>query len=189
MQNLGCTVVLIDKSLWFQYTTLWFWCVWRSPTSPNSCGNVQKHGHSLWFQVNDRYGKISGDPLNLAMKQSILSWTQLLDCNSSADQVPSSLEGHKGVVALSWRESIEFVGWKVLFFFYPRPVLAFGYCRCLRLSVCVCVRPCVNHELVRAITHDPYQLGSPNLDRKCKRPWLRSLLFWGVIDLDLQGQI
>ena len=27
--------------------------------------------------------------------------------------------------------------------FYPRPVLAFGYCRCLRLSVCVsvCVYP------------------------------------------------
>ena len=24
--------------------------------------------------------------------------------------------------------------------FYPRPVLSFGYCRCLRLSVCVCVR-------------------------------------------------
>ena len=23
--------------------------------------------------------------------------------------------------------------------FYPRPVLAFGYCRCLRLCVCVCV--------------------------------------------------
>ena len=73
--------------------------------------------------------------------------------------------------------------------FYPRPVLAFGYCRCLRLSVCVSVRPCVNHELVRAITHDPFQLGSPNLGHRCKRPWLRSLLFWGVIDLDLQGQI
>ena len=27
--------------------------------------------------------------------------------------------------------------------FYPRPVLAFGYCRCLRLSVCVCVCLCV----------------------------------------------
>ena len=26
------------------------------------------------------------------------------------------------------------------FSFYPRPVLAFGYCRCLRLSVCVSVR-------------------------------------------------
>ena len=25
------------------------------------------------------------------------------------------------------------------FNFYPRPVLAFGYCRCLRLCVCVCV--------------------------------------------------
>ena len=77
--------------------------------------------------------------------------------------------------------------------FYPRPVLAFGYCRCLRLCVCVCVCLsvclCVNHLLVRAITRDPFKLGSPNLDRRCKRPWLRSLLFLGAIDLDLQGQI
>ena len=57
--------------------------------------------------------------------------------------------------------------------------------RCLRLSVCVCG----NHMLVRAITHHPFELGSPNLDHRCKRPWLRSLLYWGVIDLDLQGQI
>ena len=28
------------------------------------------------------------------------------------------------------------------FFFYARPVLAIGYCRCLRL--CVCVRVCVS---------------------------------------------
>ena len=73
--------------------------------------------------------------------------------------------------------------------FYPRPVLAFGYCRCLRLSVCPSVRVCGNHLLVRAITRHPFKLGSPNLDHRCKRPWLRSLLFWGVIDLDLQGQI
>ena len=26
--------------------------------------------------------------------------------------------------------------------FYPRPVLAFGYCRCLRLCVCVCLSLC-----------------------------------------------
>ena len=26
--------------------------------------------------------------------------------------------------------------------FYPRPVLAFGYCRCLRLCVCVCLSVC-----------------------------------------------
>ena len=73
-------------------------------------------------------------------------------------------------------------------FFYPRPVLAFGYCRCLRLSVCPSVRPC-NHVLVRAITHYPFKLGSPNLDQSCQRPWLRSLLFCGTIDRDLQGQI
>ena len=60
-----------------------------------------------------------------------------------------------------------------------------GNCRCLRL----CVSLCVNHLLVRAITRDPFKLGSPNLKHSCKRPWLRSLLFWGVIDLYLQGQI
>ena len=73
--------------------------------------------------------------------------------------------------------------------FYLRPVLASGYCRCLHLSVCVSVRPCVNHLLVRMITQDPFKLGSPNLDQRCKRPRLRSLLFLGAIDLDLQGQI
>ena len=59
----------------------------------------------------------------------------------------------------------------------------------LPVSVCVSVCPCGNHLLVRAITHHTFKLGSPNLDHRCKRPWLRSLLFWGVIDLDLQGQI
>ena len=60
-------------------------------------------------------------------------------------------------------------------------------------SVCmfvrVCVSVCVNHLLVHAITRDPFKLGSPNLDQRCKRPWLRSLLFLGVMDLDLQGKI
>ena len=54
--------------------------------------------------------------------------------------------------------------------------------------VCVSVSLCVNHLLVRAITQDPFKLGSPNLKHRCKRPWLRSLLFWGVIDLYLQRQ-
>ena len=50
----------------------------------------------------------------------------------------------------------------------------------LPASVCVCVRLCVNHELVRAITHNPFNLGSLNLDQRCKRPWLRFLFFlWG----------
>ena len=77
----------------------------------------------------------------------------------------------------------------VIVHFNPRPVLAFGYCRCLRLSVCVSVRVCDKHLLVRATTHHPFKLGSPNLDHRCKRPWLRYLLFLGVIDLDLQCQI
>ena len=55
--------------------------------------------------------------------------------------------------------------------------------------VCMCVRVSINHELVHAIIHQPFKLGSPNLNQRCKRPWLRSLLFCGVIDSDLQGQI
>ena len=64
------------------------------------------------------------------------------------------------------------------------PEASFGL-RVLSLpaSVCLCVRPsvcvCGKHLLVRAITHHPFKLGSPNLDNRCKRPWLRSLLFWG----------
>ena len=59
-------------------------------------------------------------------------------------------------------------------------------CVCLCDLVFVCV--CVNHLLVRAITRGPFKLGSPNLNQRCKALWLRSLLFWGAIDLDLQGQ-
>ena len=58
--------------------------------------------------------------------------------------------------------------------------------------VVACVRPSVRPSVtkfVRAITHYPFKLGSQNLDHRCKRPWLRSLLFCGTIDLDLQGQI
>ena len=56
---------------------------------------------------------------------------------------------------------------------------------CVSVSVCVCI----NHLLVRTITHQPFKLESPNLKYRCKTPWLRRLLFWGVIDLELQGQI
>ena len=63
--------------------------------------------------------------------------------------------------------------------FNPRPVLAFGYCCCMHLSVCVsvCVRqppacPRDNSSPVRArITK------SLNLDHRCRGPFLRSLLF------------
>ena len=32
-------------------------------------------------------------------------------------------------------------------------------------------------ELVCTITHHPFKLGLPNLNQRCKIPWLRSLLF------------
>ena len=73
--------------------------------------------------------------------------------------------------------------------FYTRPVLAFGYCCCLRVCMCVCVHVSVNHEFVCPITHQLLKLESQNLDQICKRPWLRSILFCGAIDHDLQGQI
>ena len=70
--------------------------------------------------------------------------------------------------------------------FYLRPVLGIVVA-CVCVCVCLCV--CVNHLLVRVMTRDPFKLGSPNLDQRCKRPWLRSLWFCGLNDCDLQGQI
>ena len=55
--------------------------------------------------------------------------------------------------------------------------------------VCVCVCLSVNHQLVRAVTHQPFKLERPNLDQRCKSPFLRSLLFFGTTDLEVQGQI
>ena len=69
--------------------------------------------------------------------------------------------------------------------FWPSGIVVACVCVC----VCVCVCLSVNHQLLRAVTHQPFKLGSPNLDQRCKRPWLRSLLFCGVIDGDLPGQI
>ena len=62
-------------------------------------------------------------------------------------------------------------------------------CVCLCVCVCMCVCVSVNHQFVWTITCHPLKLQSPNLDQKCKTPWLRSLLFLGFIDLDLEGQI
>ena len=68
------------------------------------------------------------------------------------------------------------------------PEASFGL-RVLSLSASVCLCVCINHLLVRTITHQPFTLESPNLDERRKTPWLRCLLFLGVIDLNLQGQI
>ena len=54
--------------------------------------------------------------------------------------------------------------------------------------VCVSMCPSVT-KFVRAISHEPFKLGSPNLIQRCKTNCLRSLWFCGTFDLDLQGQI
>ena len=65
----------------------------------------------------------------------------------------------------------------IYFNIQPTPVLNFRYCCCLHMCVYdVCVCMCVNHDFVRTITHHIFKLGSPNLDNRCKTPWLRSLL-------------
>ena len=62
----------------------------------------------------------------------------------------------------------------------------------LPASVCVCVCPCVclsnclcvNHKLVPTQTLHLFKLEeSPNLDQKCKTPWLRSYCFGGWLTL------
>ena len=60
--------------------------------------------------------------------------------------------------------------------FYLRPVLAFGYCPWLCLSVYPSARLCVNPQLVCAITCHPFKLESLNWDQEFKTPWLRSIL-------------
>ena len=66
------------------------------------------------------------------------------------------------------------------------PEAGFGH-RLLSLpaSVCPYVHMSVNAELARARTHHPFKFGS----RVSKKTLLRSLLFCGAIDFDLQGQI
>ena len=63
--------------------------------------------------------------------------------------------------------------------------MAFGYCRCLRLSACASVHQCVNPALVRTITSDPFtKLGSG-----VKKTWLNFIWFYGIIGFNLQGQM
>ena len=50
----------------------------------------------------------------------------------------------------------------VEYYFYPRPIWAFGYCCCLCLSVYSSVYVYINHELLHMITPHLLKLGSPN---------------------------
>ena len=140
---------------------------------PHACRFIKVHGFKWQLVVKFWYnGKDSCFPFRITIlaKHFVLSYSI-------------------GVVSIHGNHIYMYVA-KMFFVsmilvgFYQRLVLAFGYCRCLRLSV----SPSVT-KFVREITHHPFKLGSPNFDHRCKRPLLASLLFWGVIDFDLQGQI
>ena len=66
------------------------------------------------------------------------------------------------------------------------PEASFSLRVLLPASVCVCV--CHSIACPRDNT-DPFQLGAPNLEQRCKTHWLRFLLFFGIINRDLQAQV
>ena len=85
----------------------------------------------------------------------------------------------KCVTRLNWINEIYVSRFITRGQFWPSVIVV----ACVCLSVCPSVRMCFKHLLVRAITHHPFKLGSPNLDHRCKIPWLRSPLFWGWLTL------
>ena len=62
-------------------------------------------------------------------------------------------------------------------------------CPCLCPYVCVCLCVCQPLLVVHAITHHPFKLGSPNLDQKMQNILLEVHNVWGLIELNLPGQI
>ena len=74
--------------------------------------------------------------------------------------------------------------------FYPRPVLAFGYCRCLRLCVCVSVCLCVCQSRVCPRDNSsPVQARITKFGAQMQNTLVKVPIVLWVIDLDLQGQI
>ena len=62
--------------------------------------------------------------------------------------------------------------------FLSEALLAYGYCHCLRL--CVCLSVCVSTFLVRAITRHPFKLGSPNIKQKMQNILLKVPIVLGA---------
>ena len=66
--------------------------------------------------------------------------------------------------------------------FYPWPFRPKGYCHCLRLSICLSVRPSVRKlYLVRTITRHRFELESPNLLQTCILGYSQMVLKMEVI--------
>ena len=72
--------------------------------------------------------------------------------------------------------------------FWPSGIVVACVCPFVRPAVSLSVHSSVT-KFVRAITHYPFKLESPNLDHRCKIPWLRSLLFWSWLTLTLTFKV
>ena len=49
----------------------------------------------------------------------------------------------------------------------------FWYSGSVIACVCLPVRARISHEIFRMITHDPFKLGSPNLDQMCYKTLIK----------------
>ena len=124
--------------------------------------------------------------------KSLLKWCLMLHMNNVVEW---DLKFFWGCVKRSTAPSYISMLWKDIdsSVFFTRGQFWLSDIAVACICPCVCVllpvRPCVKPELIRAITCDPFKPGSPHLNQSCKTPWLRSLVFCAVIDLDSQCQI
>ena len=71
----------------------------------------------------------------------------------------------------------------IRWFFYPRPVLAFGYCRCLRLCVCVCLSVCVSITCFPRDNSGPVQARIAKFGPKMQNTLVKLNCFGGQLTL------
>ena len=163
--------VAIVLKVWFSNSLYWI-VAWAFAVEllSNEYHRTSLMRSQRWFR---RWKCLSVTLLYSTLLVQVMAWCCLITSHYLSQCWPRSMSPY-GVNKLQWVNTF--------LYFYPRPILAFGYCRCLHLSVCMCG----NHNVVRTITHHPFKLGSPNLNHRYKSPWLSSLLFWGAINIKVK---
>ena len=143
----------------------------RSWRTPSQLDQFHKHNNTLikfWIVLNPQELFVSRNSVVVVVCH-LFHWSAGKWLCFPAYTGTCCVIGNPRELDTDW---VQFVLYLHFHDFYPRPVLAFGYCHrlhmCVCLSVRVCVCECVNHLLVRAITRDPFKLGSPNFGQMCK---------------------
>ena len=138
------------NSLWYSYSVFSMpesLMLWSTPLGSSSASFHSSICRSV--HLNDQYaGRWPINPLTVRPSICLsrgVSWHFLENAWEEWPEI-----GHAGV---SWPPPGLFRFWAQSVDFYPRPVLAFGYCHCQHQPVSVYVCPCVNPEFVQLITH------------------------------------